>query len=350
MRDDWHVYNLKRRIASLPPISVTEFRSKVLPSRDTAKGSSIYPRSCDACGEHYTSRKAWQAHLKSQHDNKTTVEYSSEDSGSRDEISSPSKIPLGRNEQVALDEDEEEEIFNPVQCLFCNTKSSSLDSNMTHMSHAHNFFIPDAEHLIDLESFLSYLFAIVSAFHECLFCGSVRSTKLGVQDHMRGKGHCKLDFEDEEQEFRLFYNFSGSDEDEGEEKTIHVPLRVEDELHLTSGKILGRRLRARHFRRVFHHQPQATLEQPPTEPESTVLPPESKGRSLGIRDGTSTSLVGVPELQQRALMAVEKKILKVETIARKEYEARVERGGNRQKRYKVAGMGKKQGGLEKRLG
>ena len=41
---------------------------------------------------------------------------------------------------------------------------------------------------------------------------------------------------------------------------------------------------------------------------------------------------------------------KIETREKTKYQHIVERSRNQQKQYKVAGIGKKQGGLEKRLG
>jgi pre-60S factor REI1 len=67
---------------------------------------------------------------------------------------------------------DEEENFSPLLCLFCHVESTSLDSNLTHMSHVHSFFIPDAEYLIGVKSLLSYPFVIVSVFHECLLWGA----------------------------------------------------------------------------------------------------------------------------------------------------------------------------------
>jgi pre-60S factor REI1 len=69
-----------------------------------------------------------------------------------------------------------------------------------------------------MESILSYLFAIVAVFHECLFCGSLRTNKLAVQDHMRGKGHCKVDFEDDKHELKQFYDFSRNLDDDGDDE------------------------------------------------------------------------------------------------------------------------------------
>jgi pre-60S factor REI1 len=338
------VYNLKRRIASLPPISEMTFHQQVPTSHsenDEAEDSSIFEQSCIVCEQLYTNRKTWKAHLRS----RNHIQKSAENTFS------PNSLEEG---QLS----DEEEQFSPLQCLFCNVQSTSLDINLTHMSHAHSFFIPDAEYLIDMESLLSYLFVIVAVFHECLFCGSLRSNKLAVQDHMRGKGHCKVDFEDDEHQLKQFYDFSGDVEDAGEndgqelaEGVILVP--DEDELRLPSGKILGPRLRARYFRQNPARHASSTLSSQKQLQNEEVSEPatiESKDRRVATRAGTSTSLVGVPELQQRALIAVENKMLKIETIARNAYQFKLEKEGNRQKRYKVGGIGKKQGGLEKRNG
>ncbi len=356
------VYNLKRHIASLPPIPVTVFRKQVL-APDSGNGekgeSSIFQRSCTACEQHYTDRKAWQAHLRSRNHAQKTAATDSKNSFLSDE-SPLSTLPLDTHEEdQSANKDES---FSPLQCLFCNAESASMDSNLTHMSHAHSFFIPDAEYLIDMESLLSYLFAVVSVFHECLFCGSSKTTKFGVQDHMRGKGHCKVDFEDDEHDLKQFYDFSGDEDDDGDlPKTEVTLLPNEDELRLPSGKVLGHRSRARIFRQYLSDHSSS----PPSsrqhfilgagaetevENESETVSMESTDRRLAMRAGTSTSLMGVPELQRRALIAIEKKMEKMETRERNEYQQVLEKGGNKQKRYKVAGMGKKQGGLEKRLG
>lgn len=355
------VYNLRRRIASLPPISVTSFEEQVLPSLGRKDDLISLERSCDICKQQYTNRKEWKAHLQSTRHAQKAAELNSEQYVLAKKSPSPTDLlprhkpptHCGENDLDAVDEEVEEDIFSPLQCLFCSTESTSLESNLSHMSHAHNFLIPDIEHLIDVESFLSYLFAVVAIFHECLFCGSLRDSKLGVQNHMRDKGHCKLNFDDDEHEIMEFYDFT-DDEDDGEEYEEAAPVVVDgEEMRLPSGKTLSHRLHVRHDRRNCQRQSSpapTTLENPTIESDSELLPPESKDRTLAMRSGTSTSLIGISHLQQRALIAVEKKILKTEMIAKKEYEARVERGANRQKRYKVASLGKKQGGLEKRNG
>ncbi|KAH8672627.1 C2H2 type zinc-finger-domain-containing protein [Tricladium varicosporioides] len=363
MRDDWHVYNLKRRIASLPPISLSVFQSQVVPNyksddSDSSSTSSPFSESCTACEQRYTNPKAWHAHLKSRnHIQKSAL------------VASIDVLSLSDSEDVD-DLQSEEVAFDPWKCLFCSAQSASLESNLAHMSKAHSFFIPDVEYLIDTESFLGYLFAVISQFHECLFCGSEKGSKFAVQAHMRGKGHCKVDLERDENELEQFYDFSGEpvsdEEDEGEEQDGKQKILIadDDELRLPSGKTLGHRSRTRVFRKNhIPRAPSATSSQQPIEssstsdpsnPDSTPIEPQptnqDKQLALALRAGTSTSLVGLSLPQQRALLAVEKKQMKLEIRARNEYQSGVERGGNRQKRFKVCSIGKKAGGLEKRLG
>ncbi|TVY49365.1 Cytoplasmic 60S subunit biogenesis factor [Lachnellula occidentalis] len=356
MRDDWHVYNLKRHIASLPPISALIYEQQVQTSNaknDDTDTAPSFEWSCIACEKHYTNRKAWQAHLKSRNHTEKSAAFNSKAPVVSDEL--PPLSDLSLNDQEA-----EEECFNPMECLFCNAESTSLVSNMMHMSQAHSFFIPDIEYLFDLESLLGYLSVVISVFKECLFCGSSKTSKFAVQDHMRAKGHCKVYFDDDEHELKQFYDFSGDGGENGEEQKEELTLVPdEDELRLPSGKILGHRSNTRQFRQhhinrsasaSFSQQQSLPEAEPGVEPESETTVPSPRDRSLALRAGTSNSLIGVPELQQRALMAVEHKMLKMETTARNVYQHVLERAGNKQKRFKVRSIGKKQGGLEKRNG
>ena len=79
-----------------------------------------------------------------------------------------------RSVSLRVDEDATEEQINqtidekiaaararlsPTQCLFCTsaTPAATLEENLTHMSAAHSFFVPDAEYLVDLVGLITYL-------------------------------------------------------------------------------------------------------------------------------------------------------------------------------------------------
>lgn len=337
------VCNLKRRIDALPPISEATFNGEVLPETDATDASSGFQLSCSACGHNFLTQGAWQEHLRSRnHTRRATKPPVSPDEP-------PAPSPLLLNTHKKDEPPSPVKPFSSLDCLFCNIESTSLDSNLAHMSHAHSFFIPNSEDLTDIESLLGYLYTLISVFHECLFCGSLKPTRVAVQDHMCGKGHCRLDFSNDRHKFWQFYDI----EDAQNELPGVSLVPDDDELHLPSGKTVGSRSSARSTQR----NPNRRSSSAPSprrrllnEEEPRATPPTSLDRRLIARAGTSTSLIGITEVQRLALVAVERQMFAMEMRGMNERQSRVDKGGNRQKRYKVAGIGKKQGGLEKRLG
>lgn len=103
--------------------------------------------------------------------------------------------------QHSYPERTEEEDVSPYQCLFCPLVLGSNDDHLVdvihHMSVAHGLFIPDQAMLSDLASFLGYLATQIRVWHECLHCGITRTSTSAIQDHMKDSGHCRLNFEKE---------------------------------------------------------------------------------------------------------------------------------------------------------
>lgn len=119
--------------------------------------------------------------------------------------------------------------FTPGQCLFCNYISPDFDASISHMHKNHGLFIPlDIEDgslvlAVDLETLVRYLHLVVFGYNECLYCHTQRQTTQAVQQHMIGKGHCHVDLEGDESEFKDFYEVddgsSVSEHDLDEERT-----------------------------------------------------------------------------------------------------------------------------------
>lgn len=98
--------------------------------------------------------------------------------------------------------------------------STSFSANLDHMQYKHSLFIPEREHLaVDEEALVKYCHLVVFGYFECLYCGSQRNTAQAAQQHMAGKGHCRINLDSEGSEFRDFYDFDndGSDSDSGRE-------------------------------------------------------------------------------------------------------------------------------------
>ncbi|KXH45129.1 hypothetical protein CSIM01_01258 [Colletotrichum simmondsii] len=204
-KSQWHVTNLKRRMADLEPLTAEQHAAAVS-TQSAAAPEKVGP----------------------------TAESDSSSSSASDTDLSDGK-----------DDDDD---FNPEECLFCNATSKSLDDNVAHMHKAHGMFIPDKEKLIvDVEALLKYLHLVVFGYRECLQCGTQRRTAAAVQQHMLGKGHCRFDVTAEDSEFREFYEQSpdsGEESSEGRmgtKRAIADALEERGSIHLPSGKQLSHR-------------------------------------------------------------------------------------------------------------
>jgi pre-60S factor REI1 len=155
---------------------------------------------------------------------------------------------------LTIDEDEDEdEIIQTIdekiaaarsrtastQCLFCPEESSSLADNLTHMSMAHSFFIPDAEYLVDLPGLIQYLGEKIAVGNVCIFCngkGREFRTLYAVRKHMLDKSHCKIAYSSENEKLEIsdFYDFSSSYPDAGQKKKKKLRT-TEDDQDVTDG-------------------------------------------------------------------------------------------------------------------
>ncbi|TDL24214.1 hypothetical protein BD410DRAFT_745544 [Rickenella mellea] len=245
-RSDHHRYNMKRRVASLPPVSVTVFNQKVLDKRqETAIQSSTKGSFCDICSKTYTTENAYRSHINSkkhkENEIKVAVKARSPPVAQPDvEGHSPSvvaaEVPVtesaGPSTQARLIVDAdatEDDVADTIDakiaaarsrlsssaCLFCPTTSASLADNLTHMSTVHSFFIPDAEYLVDLEGLITYLGEKIAVGNVCVYCNAKSRdfrTIEAVRKHMVDKSHCKIAYDSESDRLEIsdFYDFSSS--------------------------------------------------------------------------------------------------------------------------------------------
>jgi pre-60S factor REI1 len=260
------------------------------------------------------------------------------------------KVPTAAGSSTVALEDEEIACvtFDPSMCLFCLHHSSDLDESFTHMQTAHGLSIPNQDRLFRLDSFVHYLFTIIFEFNECLYCGVTKGSAKGIQQHMLTKGHCKTSTPRNESDIRHFYDFSDA-EDEGEDDLGTFDTKADNIdrenlinsneafMRISSGKTLGHRLTARRPRQPSHqagHAKSSGCKAPRNSEVTTVLNTEGSGtrlrarRQLTTRTNDERALVGVPEWQRRAIRATEKKMLKVEIMARNRYEAAVQRAAD----------------------
>ncbi|KAK3394901.1 C2H2 type zinc-finger-domain-containing protein [Podospora didyma] len=120
MRSDWHRYNLKRRVASLPPISSETFSEKVLQARalSSAQADKVgFEKTCDVCEKSYFTDGAYRNHIGSaKHKANVAAARSRPSQKANDETSSQmsSTFSLGEPADNSEVDSEAEEEFNEV--------------------------------------------------------------------------------------------------------------------------------------------------------------------------------------------------------------------------------------------
>lgn len=110
--------------------------------------------------------------------------------------------------------------------LFDNHMSPSFEANLEYMFKNFGFYFPDAEYLKDPEGLLKYLGAKLQYGHVPL--GSPGddpnarhfASLHAVQRHMVDRNVCKMAYEDTEDEYEDFYDYSALDDDDAEGRDI----------------------------------------------------------------------------------------------------------------------------------
>lgn len=253
-KSDWHRYNLKRKIAQLPPVIATEFNNRVLQQRskveESNQGKNQY---CEPCRKHFGTENSYTNHLNSKKHKENAV-----NAPERRQEDETSKTESQEDDVEEVDSDEwNEDAFSDNQCLFCTHQSRSVVRNLRHMSQAHSFFVPDVEYCIDLSGLISYLSEKVYEGFMCLWCndrGRTFYSADAAQSHMIDKGHCKMLHEGVAlAEYTDYYDYSSSYPDENnkdpdEEVDLEEIDGTDYQLVLPSGAVVGHRSLMRYYK------------------------------------------------------------------------------------------------------
>lgn len=326
MKSDWHRYNLKRRVAQLPPIDEQTFDLKIAAvtnndnpiDENNQKISKRDLRRQKKAGlearkqELLAARDALQSKMSSSGTTETTEmqpltnnDVEIETKGAVDEFE-PNSENWSEDSVIAQKLSNKTDI-PATTCLFCPVKShrtfDTIDENVEHMFKAHGLYIPERKYLNDLAGLLIYLGEKIGLGNCCLSCSYQGKNTEAVREHMLRKRHMRIPYEDETEKLELsdFYDFTSSyndttavsqndddwedlsgeevsdDEDNSDEEDTDAQyqndshyLESDTSLHLASGAVIGHRLLARYYRQNL--KPERIL----TEGQGTVTAAETR--------------------------------------------------------------------------
>ncbi|CAH2267146.1 zinc finger protein 622 [Pararge aegeria] len=310
---DWHRYNLKRKVASIPPVTLEEFELRAKEHREQSQNAdrdeSEYCRYCsklfntkNAFNNHLNSKKHKLAEEKNLGSDKLSFTKkdnpSPSDSDSFEKIEAAKALQPGKfvvvnaedsaeedietdSEIEELDSDEWDELrvkgsdslIKPKDCLFCSQHSKNMVKNLKHMSAAHSFFIPDVEYCVDIKGLLLYLGEKISQGFMCIWCNEAGRTFYSMEAaraHMIDTGHCKMLHEGIAlAEYADYYDYSASypDREEGGgemdvDEEVEDPATLEGDdfqLVLPSGVTVGHRSLMRYYKQNLTQSSQALV-------------------------------------------------------------------------------------------
>lgn len=341
MKSDWHRYNLKRRVANLPPIDEFNFKSKVQSAEAAGspapKNEAHKKDSKKKQREALLEKKRQLLELQKQRNalasaaTTSTVEEPVVNDSTKPEDDDQKKKPEENEDEEAEMTPEElaerlmqQKIANKVDipketCLFCHPSKTftTFHDNLDHMLKSHGFFIPEQKYLVDKEGLVAYLSEKIGLGNICLVCSFQGRSLESIRAHMLSKRHCKIPYESENEKLEIsdFYDFtstyakpvvisaedaaddedgdewedveSGEDEDEDDEAPIEYLYHDGTELYLPNGSKIGHRSLQRMYKQKL--RPERIL----TEGQGTLVAADTRSfLSLVDRDAV--------EVQKRA--------------------------------------------------
>lgn len=242
---------MKRRVASLPPVSQEIFNEKVLAAKATSNAAAAkasFEKTCAACQKAFFSENSYQNHVKSSKHKAREARLgkdNTEDAASvmsstfslgepinkpRDGEADVANVTEGLKETKIEEGDEDEEVsdadsYSSAHCLFCNNESENLEENTDHMLKSHGMFIPERSYLANLEGLIHYLYRKINENNECIYCHVIRNNPAGAKTHMKDKGHCMIAFESEAEQIEIgqFYDFRSTySDDENDDESVEM--------------------------------------------------------------------------------------------------------------------------------
>lgn len=323
MKSDWHRYNLKRRVAQLPPIDEDSFVNKVasLKIEDDEKISKKDEkrRQKEAILEQKrkileTARKAMQQRkdeeiMKGKLDetiDSGDLEFQKEVEKAQqaEQANEPPQLTPEQQQELLIQEKLKNKVDLPeTTCLFCSHKEKadfeSVDANILHMFSKHGLYVPEPKYLVNKTGLIKYLGEKIGFGNVCLCCNYQGKNLEAVREHMKIKRHMRIPYESEDEKLEIseFYDFTTSydvnddEDDDGEWEDIEGEDDEDDddipsdgaiiqnghELILPSGRVLGHRSLQRYYRQNL--PPEREL----TEAQGTVIAAENRNL-LQVRD------------------------------------------------------------------
>lgn len=260
MKTEWHRYNLKRRVAQLPPISAEIFAEKILQQQSQAEDEENFQKNGGKQRKRQVTKKDKRLEEKQRRreaSNKAAEEVLRQKHSNIDRPGSPdtesvdsstfsldhpvstatasgeftdvestqdySDIETTESQSVADHEEDDIEraisdklkhnkAIPPNCCFITGEEFETAEDNAQHLLKKYGMFIPEREYLVDFKGLMTYLGEKVGLGNMCLYCNYEARTLEAVRAHMLAKSHVKIPYDtlDQKLEISDYYDFRSS--------------------------------------------------------------------------------------------------------------------------------------------
>jgi len=163
-KSEWHRYNLHRKLANLPPITLDKFETRIIANEKTENQKE--QQNCDICQKKFTNDKQYKNHLMSKKHKEKMKNVNTKNQIS-ETVNIKTKMDI--SDETDIDSDYENSI-ELNDCLFCDHHSKNVKRNLKHMMIKHSFFVPDPEYCIDQKGLLISLASKIYQDYQCIWC------------------------------------------------------------------------------------------------------------------------------------------------------------------------------------
>ncbi|ODV80934.1 uncharacterized protein CANTADRAFT_25266 [Suhomyces tanzawaensis NRRL Y-17324] len=256
MKSEWHRYNLKRRVAQLPPLDEETFNTKVMALSTTEEAPKKKEKQITKKEQRRKEKEALQQQkrdlleqakraMMEKIKNGEIPAFKEDDKlekgeDASDEVENEKEPEVPVNEEPAESQEQEkpeeelttEELeerliklklankieIKPTTCLFAHPKQNhnfdTIEENIEHMFKSHGLYIPETTYLVDKEGLINYL-AEKIGFGFCISCNYQGKNAEAAREHMGTKRHMRIPYETEDEKLEIseFYDFSSTYED-----------------------------------------------------------------------------------------------------------------------------------------
>jgi len=263
-KTDFHRFNLKRKVANLPPVPEELFNQKINDLQ--SKGEHCAPK-----GSHHLKKN--KQHKLRQEKQTQAPQAKAQQSlplPLQTKKSTPTEVTNTESVSTKTEEDmiDEKIAAAPVltlkDSLFDRHRCQDFGSNLQYMTREFGFFIPEIEYMKDLPGLIRYLGQKISIGNTCIYCEKTFYSLDATRDHMRSVSHCKLLWEDNEEEYADFYDLEAANKRfgivsvDGESENVYVS-NTNELVLADKNKALGHRALQVYYKQRPHSAAQSQL-------------------------------------------------------------------------------------------